>query len=302
MVIDALEEAMDTAAREVTRAPQSTRATAASASMIHLLYEILDALGSGVAHQLTPEQRAILAEKFKGVTEHLGRMRMMAEQIEMLGVSVPWHRELAAAMDRLGRTLMDTGLYVPRAPAPPLLETAPGLAAQLRGLLARAEPGQLSADPRSLALVADMLHQQYEFLRGFMPLLVKLGHGHEDWFHELADAVDELRSRRDDVSAKLGRPLPSRVQRGDVLDQYVATAIRGAQPRQLEDGSWFVDLESFPGVWADDRSPDESLSALAEVLEDWLVLKLQLGDTNIPIVDNINLNLPAVSYPILSRR
>jgi predicted RNase H-like HicB family nuclease len=303
VALDELEQAMDAATREVTLAPQSHQAMEASTSMVHLLSGILDALESGVVQQLKQEHRAELAEKFKTVTEHLENMRTMAERMERLGVFVPWRRELSAAIDRLGRVLMETGLSVsPEAP-PPLLESAPGIAAKIRGLLARVDPDHVRAtDPLSQAVIADVLDQQYEFLRSFVPSLVRIGHGYDPWFDDLADAVDALRARRDEIARTLERPVPSRVQRADVLDRYVAAAVRDARPHQLEDGSWVVELDGFPGVWADGQSPEAAVSALAEVLEDWAVLKLQLGDSDLPIVDTINLNLPAVSYPILSRR
>lgn len=74
------------------------------------------------------------------------------------------------------------------------------------------------------------------------------------------------------------------------IEQYIAAALEGARPRELEDGSgWVVELEGFPGVWADGPSPRECLDALDEVLRGWLQIKLALRDPDIPIVADIDL-------------
>jgi predicted RNase H-like HicB family nuclease len=73
------------------------------------------------------------------------------------------------------------------------------------------------------------------------------------------------------------------------LEEYIALAIRGAQPREIEDGVWVVELDGFPGVWADGPSPQECLTTLAEVLQDWLMIKLAHRDDDVPVVGGLDL-------------
>lgn len=77
----------------------------------------------------------------------------------------------------------------------------------------------------------------------------------------------------------------------ELLDRYVAVAMRAAIPRHLEGGeTWYADLPTFPGVWADGPSPKQCLDTLEEVLRDWLLLKIVDQDRDIPVVDEIDLN------------
>jgi predicted RNase H-like HicB family nuclease len=75
----------------------------------------------------------------------------------------------------------------------------------------------------------------------------------------------------------------------DLIDRYVAVALRPAVPRQLDSGRWYADLPDFPGVWADGDSPKACLDTLDEVLREWLFVKLVDGDRDIPVRDEIDL-------------
>jgi hypothetical protein len=75
-----------------------------------------------------------------------------------------------------------------------------------------------------------------------------------------------------------------------LLDRYVDVAVRRAVPRQLETGVWFADLgPAFSGVWAEGASVKECLDQLAEVLEDWVLLKISDQDRDLPTADDIDL-------------
>lgn len=91
-----------------------------------------------------------------------------------------------------------------------------------------------------------------------------------------------------DVEPEVSRPiyLPA-----EILDRYTSVAMREVIPRQLEDGTWYADLPKFPGVWADGRSPKNCLDILEEVFREWLILKIADVDRDIPVVDDIDLNL-----------
>ena len=78
---------------------------------------------------------------------------------------------------------------------------------------------------------------------------------------------------------------------GQLVERYVQTALKTVVPTQIEDGSWFADVERLDGVWARGDSPHECLVELNEVIVDWLLLKIESEDKDIPILDDINLNL-----------
>jgi predicted RNase H-like HicB family nuclease len=58
--------------------------------------------------------------------------------------------------------------------------------------------------------------------------------------------------------------------------------------RELEPGRWYADLDAFPGVWADGTSPEDCLITLADVLHEWLVIKLAHGDRDIPVTGDLD--------------
>ena len=61
--------------------------------------------------------------------------------------------------------------------------------------------------------------------------------------------------------------------------------------RELEDGRLFAEIPGFPGVWASDRDLGACITQLRDALFDWLVLKIEQNDRNIPVVAAINLNV-----------
>ena len=77
----------------------------------------------------------------------------------------------------------------------------------------------------------------------------------------------------------------------ELLKRYIAVALGRARPHELEPGQWYAELELFPGVWADGDSPKACLDTLAQVLEDWIILKVADGDRDLPIVDGIELTV-----------
>jgi predicted RNase H-like HicB family nuclease len=84
---------------------------------------------------------------------------------------------------------------------------------------------------------------------------------------------------------------------GDLMNRYISVALRAALPRQTDDGQWYCALDQFPGVWAQEASPKECLDVLAEVLKEWLVLKIVDRDRDIPVVDDIDLAVVSRRFP-----
>jgi predicted RNase H-like HicB family nuclease len=76
-----------------------------------------------------------------------------------------------------------------------------------------------------------------------------------------------------------------------LLARYIRDAINHADLRRLEDGTWFGEVSGFPGVWASSDAPEETITELREVLFDWIVLKIDHEDRDLPQLSGINLNL-----------
>lgn len=108
-----------------------------------------------------------------------------------------------------------------------------------------------------------------------------------------------------ETTNRSGQPQGSRVEvlgrtlvlPGDLLKRYVDVAMRFAIPRRLDGGRWYADLADYPGapgfrgVWADGESPKACLDTLAEVLQEWIILKLADEDRDLPVVDEIDLSV-----------
>lgn len=75
-----------------------------------------------------------------------------------------------------------------------------------------------------------------------------------------------------------------------ILTSYIEAAMRRAITKQLSNGDFYAKIPECPGVWAARPSRERVLQELREVLEEWLVLKLKDGDTDLPILDGIDLN------------
>ena len=62
-----------------------------------------------------------------------------------------------------------------------------------------------------------------------------------------------------------------------------------ARYKMLENGTFFGEIPSCPGVWANEKTLELCRDVLREVLEEWLILKLRDGDL-IPTIGGIDLN------------
>jgi len=74
-----------------------------------------------------------------------------------------------------------------------------------------------------------------------------------------------------------------------VLTAFVETAMHEAKYKILEDGTFFGEIPSCPGVWANEKTLEACRDVLREVLEEWLILKLRDRDP-LPKIGGIDLN------------
>jgi len=98
----------------------------------------------------------------------------------------------------------------------------------------------------------------------------------------------EISQDQDEAQIVLTKFIPAQL-----LDKYRRAVMRKTTQRQLENGTWYAEIGvgGFEGVWANKETLKDCLDELDEVLLDWLFLKIEDEDRNIPIVDDIDLNV-----------
>ena len=75
-----------------------------------------------------------------------------------------------------------------------------------------------------------------------------------------------------------------------MLIEYIHAALRKANYKTLEDGTWFADIPGFQGAWANGNTVEACRDDLREVLEEWLMLKIRDNDP-IPVVDQLEIRI-----------
>ena len=75
-----------------------------------------------------------------------------------------------------------------------------------------------------------------------------------------------------------------------MLTEYINAALKRAEYKKLEDGSWFAEIPGFQGVWANGDNVEGCRSELREVLEEWLIIKIRDNDP-IPAVDYLEIKI-----------
>jgi len=80
-----------------------------------------------------------------------------------------------------------------------------------------------------------------------------------------------------------------------MLTDYICQKLARAHYKVLKNGAYFGEIPGLQGVWASEKTLEKCRETLQEVLEEWLILKLQDGD-KIPDFPNIKLNLKQKIY------
>jgi hypothetical protein len=75
-----------------------------------------------------------------------------------------------------------------------------------------------------------------------------------------------------------------------LIEKYVEVAVRHATLKRHPDG-WFAEVPGFQGVWAKEHSEEYTLEVLKEVLLDWTLLKIERRDNDLPVIEEIDLNV-----------
>jgi len=79
-----------------------------------------------------------------------------------------------------------------------------------------------------------------------------------------------------------------------MLSEYIQKALKKAQYKNLEDGTWFAEIPGFKGVWANANTVEQCRHELLEVLEEWLILKIRDHDP-IPIIEGVEIKVKEIS-------
>ena len=80
-----------------------------------------------------------------------------------------------------------------------------------------------------------------------------------------------------------------------MLTKYISKKLDKARYKILEDGTYFGEIPGLKGIWASEKTLENCRQTLREVLEEWLVLKLQDGD-KIPDFPKVNHRLSVPKY------
>ena len=78
-----------------------------------------------------------------------------------------------------------------------------------------------------------------------------------------------------------------------MLTRYIQIAMHQAIYELLDDGTFYGEIPTCPGVLSNATTLEACREDLQSVLEDWLILGLRLGHT-LPILNDIDLNPTAV--------
>lgn len=98
-------------------------------------------------------------------------------------------------------------------------------------------------------------------------------------------------SRRDDLLGSVEQLQRTKFLPEQLIEGYLNEALNSAEVKRLEDGNLFAEIPGFQGVWASAQDLAACGVQLREALFDWLVLKIEQDDRDIPVIAGINLNV-----------
>jgi len=77
-----------------------------------------------------------------------------------------------------------------------------------------------------------------------------------------------------------------------VLTEYLHAAMRHAEYERLEEGGWYAHIPGLPGLWASDRTLEDTRNDLLSALEDWLYINAYVAHLELPQFDGISMATP----------
>jgi predicted RNase H-like HicB family nuclease len=79
-----------------------------------------------------------------------------------------------------------------------------------------------------------------------------------------------------------------------MIFEYIQKALKKAEYKRLDNGTWFSEIPGFQGVWANAKTVEECRYELQEVLEEWLVFKIRDRDP-IPEIEGVEIRVKEVA-------
>ncbi len=80
-----------------------------------------------------------------------------------------------------------------------------------------------------------------------------------------------------------------------MLTKYIQAALHKAKYKILsDDNTFYGDIPGFEGVWANADTLEACREELAEVLEEWILLRVA-RNLSLPVVDDIELSIKEVA-------
>ena len=94
------------------------------------------------------------------------------------------------------------------------------------------------------------------------------------------------------VLPKIPAPEKGKLIRGALrpaLEVYASNAVKHATVENLEDGTYYAEVSDLSGVWSNAGSKEDALQELKETIIEWLEMKVEDEDDDIPVLNNLNL-------------
>jgi predicted RNase H-like HicB family nuclease len=79
-----------------------------------------------------------------------------------------------------------------------------------------------------------------------------------------------------------------------MLTKYIEAAMHEAHYELMENGRFFATIPSCSGLWAEGATVESCRDELLSTLEDWIMLKVRMGD-EMPVVGGCDIN-PQPAY------
>ena len=76
------------------------------------------------------------------------------------------------------------------------------------------------------------------------------------------------------------------------LTEYLRAAMRHAEYERLDDGDWYAHIPGLPGLWASDKTVEDTRNDLFSALEDWLYVNAYVAQCTLPKFDGLSIAAP----------
>lgn len=83
---------------------------------------------------------------------------------------------------------------------------------------------------------------------------------------------------------------PESFEPEQLMNQYVATALRRVLVDVTEAGRFFLTIPILGDVWAEGSTEEEALAELGDVVRQWLLMKIEDHDRDLPVLGTLDLN------------